>query len=118
MTYRHPISRIKITKHAQLRLLQRVKSHEGYKNWNQLVRFARYEGRNQYMMTDEEYSWLVQNMKIPYGSTQIRIYNGFAYVFKGNNGHARTLITVIRVDMNRQKKSKIYVGSVRLSVKL
>ena len=87
--------KIQITQHAEMRLRQRVKSFAGYRSWEDLVKVARYNGRNQNTMTDNEYNWLSKNTKHLNNSTQVRIFKGFAYIFKGNKGHARTLITVL-----------------------
>lgn len=86
---------IEITKHAMDRLKERVTSFVGYRSWEHLVKTARYEGRNDETMTDEEYSWCSTHIKHLYRSSQVRVLDGFAYIFMGNKGHARTLVTVI-----------------------
>lgn len=48
-------------------------------------------------MTDAEYEWYLIHIKRLYQSFQVRILNGFAFLFMGNKGHARTLVTVIEV---------------------
>ena len=48
-------------------------------------------------MTDAEYEWCLTHIKRLYRSSQVRILNGFAFLFTGNKGHARTLVTVIAV---------------------
>ena len=90
---------VEITKHAMQRLQERVVSHEGYRSWQHLVKTARYQGRDEQTMTDEEYEWCACNIKRLYRHSQIRTLNGFAYVFMGNKGHARTLVTVITMDL-------------------
>ena len=86
---------MEITKHAMQRLEERVKSFAGYRSWEHLVKTARYEGKNDYTMTDEEYEWCSTHIKHLYKSSQVRLLDGFAYIFMGNKGHARTLVTVI-----------------------
>ncbi len=95
---RQPIhKRIEITRHAMLRLKERVVSHTGFPSWQDLVKTARYRGRSEENMTDAEYEWYLTHIKRLYRSTQVRILNGFAFLFMGNKGHARTLVTVIPV---------------------
>lgn len=48
-------------------------------------------------MTDAEYEWYQTHIKHLHPSSQVRILDGFAYLFMGNKGHARTLVTVIAV---------------------
>ncbi len=48
-------------------------------------------------MTDAEYEWYITHITHLYSSSQVRIMNGFAFLFMGNKGHARTLVTVIAV---------------------
>ena len=88
---------VEITKHAMQRLQERVTTYEGYRSWQHMVRTARYEGRNEFMMTNSEYEWFVNNIHHLSNSSQVRLLDGFAFIFKGNKGHARTLITVIPV---------------------
>ncbi|MEE0896998.1 MAG: hypothetical protein U0L88_05155 [Acutalibacteraceae bacterium] len=88
---------IRITKHAMLRLKERVVSHTGFPSWQDLVKAARYKGRGEENMTDAEYEWYLIHIKRLYQSFQVRILNGFAFLFMGNKGHARTLVTVIEV---------------------
>ena len=84
-----------ITKHAMQRLNERVKSHVGYRSWEHFVSCARYDGRTNMTMTDEEYEWYLKNISFLFQSSQVRVMDGFAFVFMGNKGHARTLVTVI-----------------------
>lgn len=48
-------------------------------------------------MTDAEYEWYTTHIAHLHSSSQVRIMNGFAFLFMGNKGHARTLVTVITV---------------------
>ncbi|SFB66543.1 hypothetical protein SAMN02910406_00092 [Ruminococcus albus] len=48
-------------------------------------------------MDDTEIQWCRKKTHDLTSSAQIRIMNGFAFLFMGNNGHARTLVTVIKV---------------------
>lgn len=86
---------LEITHHAMQRSEERVKTFAGYRSWQHLVKTARYEGRNDYSMSDEEYTWCSTHIKHLYKSSQVRLLDGFAYIFMGNKGHARTLVTVI-----------------------
>lgn len=88
---------IEITHHAMQRLEERVKNYKGFKSWQELVRTARYKGRSEQNMTDAEYQWYSTHITNLHSSSQVRIMNGFAYLFMGNKGHARTLVTVIQV---------------------
>ena len=88
---------IAITKHAMQRLEERVITHDGFKSWKHMVKAARYKGRGEYDMTDAEYQWCSTHITGLNNSSQVRILNGFAFLFMGNNGHARTLVTVIAV---------------------
>ena len=88
---------IEITRHAMQRLEERVQNHEGFVSWQHMVQTARYKGRNENNMTEAEYQWVLSHVSNLYKSSQVRIMNGFAYLFKGNKGHARTLVTVLRV---------------------
>lgn len=45
----------------------------------------------------EEYKWYSTHISHLYNSSQVRIMNGFAFLFMGSKGHARTLVTVIAV---------------------
>lgn len=95
---RKPIhKKVEITKHAMIRLKERVVTHTGFQSWQHLVKTARYKGRGEENMTDAEYEWYLTHIKKIYRSSQVRILNGFAFLFMGNKGHARTLVTVIEV---------------------
>lgn len=96
-TYRKPIE---ITRHALQRLEERVVTYSGFKNWQHMVKTARYEGRSEVNMTEAEYKWYSTHISHLYNSSQVRIMNGFAFLFMGNKGHARTLVTVIAVAKN------------------
>ena len=88
---------VEITNHAMQRLEERVKSFAGYRSWQNLVNTARYEGRGEQNMTDDEYEWYCTHITHLHRSSQVRMLGGFAYIFMGNKGHARTLVTVISV---------------------
>ena len=49
--------KITITAHAMKRLQERVKSHEGYRNWEHMASTARYDGKGKAYMTDKELEW-------------------------------------------------------------
>lgn len=88
---------IEITHHAMQRLEERVVTHDGFRSWQHMVKTARYKGRSEANMTDAEYEWCITHIANLYNSSQVRIMNGFAFIFMGNKGHARTLVTVIAV---------------------
>ena len=88
---------VAITHHAMQRLKERVISYDSFRSWQHLVNTARYEGRSEANMTDEEYEWYTKHITHLYNTSQVRIMNGFAFLFMGNKGHARTLVTVITV---------------------
>ncbi len=48
---------IEITRHTWQRIEERVVNHDGFKDWQHMVKKARYEGRSVINMTDEEYKW-------------------------------------------------------------
>ncbi len=96
--HKHTYQRkIEITRHAMQRLEERVKNYDGFKSWQELVKVARYKGRSEENMTDAEYLWYSKHITNLHSSSQVRIMDGFAYLFMGNKGHARTLVTVIQV---------------------
>lgn len=70
---------IKITKHAMLRLKERIVSHTGFPSWQDLVKAARYKGRGEENMTDAEYEWYLIHIKRLYQSFQVRILKGFVF---------------------------------------
>ena len=88
---------IVITNHAMQRLEERVVTHDGFRSWQHMVKTARYEGRGEENMSDDEYKWYIKHINHLYSSSKVRIMNGFAFLFMGNKGHARTLVTVIAV---------------------
>ena len=88
---------VAITRHAMQRLEERVINYDGFRSWQHLVKTARYEGRSEVNMTDAEYDWYIKHITHLYNTSQVRIMNGFAFLFMGNKGHARTLVTVIAV---------------------
>ena len=94
----HSLERaIHITEHAMQRLHERVITHDGFRGWKQLVKKARYDGEILRNFTDKEYQWYEENICELFKSSQVRLLNGFAFLFMGDNGHARTLVTVIKV---------------------
>ena len=88
---------IEITHHAMQRLGERVQTHDGFRSWQHMVKTARYQGRSETNMTDAEYEWYTKHITHLYNTSQVRMMNGFAFLFMGNKGHARTLVTVIAV---------------------
>ena len=53
---------IEITHHAMQRLEERVKTYDGFKSWQHMVKTARYEGRSEENMTDAEYEWYIKHI--------------------------------------------------------
>lgn len=96
---------VTITKHALKRLRERVKTHEGFDSWEALAKKARYAGRAEASLTDDEYEWCLDTFKWIPRSAQIREYNGFAYLFEGAGCHARKLITVIPMFDRKERRS-------------
>ena len=94
---------VEITLHAMQRLQERVGSYDGYKSWQHLVKTARYQGRDEQTMTEYEYEWCSTNIKRLYRHSQVRMLDGYAFLFMGNKGHARTLVTVITVENVRHE---------------
>ncbi len=93
----HSLERkIHITEHAMQRLRERVITHEGFRGWKQFVKKARYYGEVAQDFTYEEIQWFENNIQ-GLNPSHIRLMNGFAFLFMGDNGHARTLVTVIKV---------------------
>lgn len=89
---------IVITNHAMMRLKERVQTHEGFRNWKRLAAEARYAGKTPSEMDPKEKDWVDKRISRRFKRSQIRAYRGFAWIFMGNNGHARTLVTVIKMD--------------------
>lgn len=94
---------VEITQHAMQRLQERVVFCNGYRSWQHMVRTARYEGRNESMMTDSEYEWFTNNIQHLSNSSQVRLLDGFAFIFKGDKGHARTLVTLIQAAQEKMR---------------
>lgn len=91
---------ITITDHAMKRLKERVGTYGDHHSWQRLVKEARYNGATYFTMTQEQYDYIVKhfdNNKFN-ASMMIRFFEGFFYVFRGNNRHARTLVTVIKYE--------------------
>ena len=79
------------------RLKERIVSFDGYDCWEQLVRTARYKGKSVSQMSDTEYQWCRDHIRGLSKSSTVRLWKGFAFLFMGDKGHARTLVTVIPV---------------------
>lgn len=62
-----------------------------------MVKKARYYGKIIHDFDSEEYQWYKENISGLFSSSQVRLMDGFAFLFMGDNGHARTLVTVIKV---------------------
>lgn len=92
---------VKITPHAMMRLEERVKSHEGYRSWRDMVRAVRRYGKTASSLSNDEYVWYTNHIHRLGKSKRVRFSNGFAYIFFGNHGKAKTLLTVIPMDNSR-----------------
>ena len=95
---------ITITNHAMKRLKERVKTFGDHKSWQDPVKDARYNGTTYVTMTQEQYDYIWEHFDQNKHdkSMMIRFFEGFFYVFRGNNRHARTLVTVIAFDKNNK----------------
>lgn len=91
---------IEITNHAMERLVERVGSFDGYRSWQHLAKTARYYGKTESQMNEKEVNYVLHhfNRRGFTNSMAIRFLDGFFYVFRGNSGHARTLVTVIKYE--------------------
>ena len=108
-----------ITAHAYKRLKERVKSYEPYKDWEALVKKARYSGTTLETMSDDEYDWCQTFCRAKSNNTKIRIYNGFAYVFRGDHGRRlHTLIPVDYSEKSREAKRKYYFTNKKRRLKI
>ena len=91
-------SKIHITQHAMRRLRERVGSYGSYRDWKDYVRAVRYKGRDIDDATEEELAWLDLHPQKAMENGRLRFWDGFIFVFMGDNGHAKTLVTVIQLD--------------------
>jgi hypothetical protein len=97
MIKNHNTGKIIITEHAMDRLIQRVQNYDKYRSWKELVKRARYEGDTIFTMPECAYKYCVEHniLRRLDNSSQVRYYDGFFFIFRGQKGHARTLVTVI-----------------------
>lgn len=89
--------KVKITKHALKRLNERVGNYGAHNNWNEFVQAVRYRGTHYANMPAEEKAWCDRSISRAYSSSRIISHDGCAYIFMGDGGHARTLVTVIKM---------------------
>lgn len=89
--------KIIITEHAMDRLIQRVQNCDKYRSWKDLVKRARYRGDTIFTMPQWAYKYCIEHniLRRLDNSSQVRYYDGFFFIFRGQKGHARTLVTVI-----------------------
>lgn len=87
--------RIEITQHAKQRFKERFPDL-CIKNLQTIASKARYEGF-QDQEFEGEFRRFLESVTHKDVSTQIRISNGKIFVFKGNSGHCRTLLTLYPV---------------------
>lgn len=80
-----------------MRLEERVKTHDGFENWEQLVKTVRYKGKTRNTMTQEELDWCMSHLGPPRHSIHVRIMNDFAFIFKIGDRKRHKLITVISI---------------------
>ncbi|MBR4235514.1 MAG: hypothetical protein IKR85_05560 [Clostridia bacterium] len=90
---------VKITEHARLRLMERVGSCGKYGSWKKMVKTARYRGRPIEDMLLYDPNLYSVALYVRTKSTKIMVLDEFAFIFKGNKRHARTLITVMPLAM-------------------
>ena len=90
--------KIQITEHAKRRLSERVKDVRSC-DYNGFVNTARYSGMTLYDLSIANpsiASYIKKNFKT-YNSSQIRFYRDCVFLFSGNKGKARTLVTVVNL---------------------
>lgn len=90
-------AKIEITYHAKQRLAERVPDiHPS--NYSQFVMSARYNGSpiSYFYDKPEILNYLKKYFRSD-NSTQLRVYRDCVFVFKGNKGKARTLVTVVNI---------------------
>ena len=97
MIKNHNTGKITITEHAMDRLIQRVQNCDKYRSWKDLVKSARYKGDTIFTMPEWAYKYCIEHniLRRLDNSSQVRYYDGFFFIFRGQKGHARTLVTVI-----------------------
>lgn len=87
--------KIHITQHAKDRLRLRIPELPKH-DYTSYVSCARYNGTTMNMTDNERLvRFILSNFKAD-NHTQIRIYDGYAFVFRGHK--SRTLVTVVPVD--------------------
>ena len=112
----HPKHAI-ITQHAQARLIERVRTYEGFPNWKQMVYYVRYHGRHGKGLTTAEHLWKKQNV-FKNNKTKVRFFKEFAFVFDGTK--SLVLVTVLVVDVGpflEQAERKDIVSAEKLQEK-
>ena len=90
-------AKIEITYHAKQRLAERVPDiHPS--NYTQFVMSARYNGApiGDFNNNPEMLEYLYKYFRSD-NSTQLRVYRDCVFVFRGNKGKARTLVTVVKM---------------------
>ena len=90
-------AKIEITYHARQRLAERVPDiHPS--NYTQFVMSARYNGAPiSYFRDKPEMLEYLKKYFYSDNSTQLRIYHDSVFVFRGNKGKSRTLVTVVNI---------------------
>ena len=87
--------KVKVTKHAEKRLHERAEELvKRYPSIPILAQSARYNGKCIYELNDEEYAYYNRHIYAHNKNDMIILFKGVWFVFAGNHGHHRTLITV------------------------
>lgn len=99
---------VTVSHHAKQRIDERLDLGR-HKNAQEAAQAARYKGIPDTIITGEMKKWL-DRAYYKNNSTKIRIYNNCVFVFGGDSGHARTLITVIPLRPDFVNKTEQYIG--------
>ena len=86
--------KIEITEHAKLRIQERA-PHIGSKQRQNWVYSARYKGKSLDEVDESIQRWV--NSRLRTDRTQLRVFDNYIFVFKGNCKHIRTLVTLYPV---------------------
>lgn len=96
--------KIEITDHAKRRIQERA-PHIDIKQCRQWVYSARYKGN---ALTDVDESiqrWV--DSRLRNDRTQLRVFDDYIFVFKGNCKHIRTLVTIYPIPDKIKSKSSV-----------
>lgn len=106
--------RINISHHARMRFIERFPELD-IKTLQNLAAKARYEG-----FSDKEFEGAfrcyLNKVTKKDNSTRIRVLNGKVFVFKGNAGHCRTLLTLYPVPENFKDYEKYLINRKNVAI--